>query len=169
MLDSVSHQQVNVPWLLRGKLLFASYRRQDSADVTGRICDGLVRKFGRRRVIQDIDSIPLGTDFKDYIERTIPHCRVMLAVIGPNWQIDPAADGRRYFDDPKDLVGFEIASALRHKVRIIPVLVGGASMPTAEQLPDALRPIVGIHGMQVRSGTDFHNDMQRLLRGLQGR
>ncbi len=151
---------------MRGKLVFASYRRRDSADVTGRICDRLVAKYGRRKIIRDIESIPLGMDFRDYIEHVIPNCRVVLAIVGPEWQIDPVADGRRYLDDPKDLVGFELACALRHRVRVMPVMVGAARIPDPATLPEALRPITGLNGIEIRRDPDFHRDVDRLIAGL---
>src|SRR5262245_6651264 len=40
--------------------VFISYRRQDSADITGRICDRLVERIGSEAVYKDVDSIPLG-------------------------------------------------------------------------------------------------------------
>ncbi len=166
MLQRKSHHRPKVPWLLRGKLVFASYRRRDSSDITGRICDRLVTEIGRRRLIRDIDSIPLGADFRDFIEHVIPSCRVVLALIGMDWHIEAGADGRRYFDDPKDMVGFELACALRHGVRVVPVLVGGASMPAPEALPETLRPIASLQGIAVRSDPDFHRDMDRLVAGL---
>jgi len=39
--------------------VFLSYRRVDSADVSGRIFDRLVVEFGSRNVFKDVDSIPL--------------------------------------------------------------------------------------------------------------
>jgi len=35
--------------------LFVSYRREDSADVTGRICDALEREFGAEAIFRDVD------------------------------------------------------------------------------------------------------------------
>lgn len=146
--------------------VFVSYRRRDAADMTGRICDRLRHELGHRQVFRDMESIPLGNDFYDCIERTIPRCRVVLAVIGSAWHICPEADGRRYLDDPKDLVGFELACALRHEVRIIPVLVGGARMPKPEDLPEPLRKLTNLQGIEIRRDPDFHRDMDLLLAGL---
>ncbi len=36
--------------------IFLSYRREDTADVTGRIDDRLVQQFGREAVFMDVDS-----------------------------------------------------------------------------------------------------------------
>ena len=148
---------------MHGTLLFASYRRNDSTFVTERICDRLVARYGRRRVILDVDSIPPGVNFRDYIEGVIPCCKAVLAIIGPGWHLDPASDGRRYFDDPQDLVGFELGVALRNKVPVIPVLVGGATPPAAETLPQELRAIAKLHAVEIRRNPDFHRDVDRMI------
>jgi hypothetical protein len=44
--------------------IFISYRRDDSVDITGRIYDRLVQHFSRDTVFKDVDSIPLGIDFR---------------------------------------------------------------------------------------------------------
>jgi hypothetical protein len=44
--------------------IFISYRRDDSADVAGRIYDRLVDSFGEDLVFKDVDNIPFGMDFK---------------------------------------------------------------------------------------------------------
>jgi hypothetical protein len=41
-----------------------SYRRKDSDAITGRIRDHLARHFGEDAVFMDIDSIPIGEDFR---------------------------------------------------------------------------------------------------------
>ena len=51
--------------------VFLSYRRGDSADVTGRIDDRLVTSFGRENVFKDLDSIPLGMDFRVYLSEAV--------------------------------------------------------------------------------------------------
>jgi hypothetical protein len=48
---------------------FISYRRSDSPDAVGRIYDRLVSEFGKAQVIKAVDSIPLGQDFRDLLER----------------------------------------------------------------------------------------------------
>jgi hypothetical protein len=54
--------------------IFISYRRSDSADITGRIYDRLVEEFGRDAIFKDVDSIPLGMDFKVYLDRMVREC-----------------------------------------------------------------------------------------------
>ena len=89
--------------------IFLSYRREDSKGVAGRIYDRLRGYFGPDAVFFDVDSVPLGVDFQEYIESMLSHCGVFLAVIGPDWagQINT---GRR-IDNPEDWVRIEIEAA----------------------------------------------------------
>ena len=65
--------------------IFISYRRSDSIDVTGRIYDRLAANFGKDAIFKDVDNIPLGADFREYLKDTLNQCGVVLAVIGPTW------------------------------------------------------------------------------------
>ncbi|MBS0165236.1 hypothetical protein ACYX34_04395 [Nitrospira sp. CMX1] len=51
--------------------ILISYRRKDSADVTGRIYDRLVQQFGRESVFVDVDSIPFGVDFRKHLDEQV--------------------------------------------------------------------------------------------------
>ena len=65
--------------------ILISYRREDSADVTGRIYDRLVQQFGQEAVFKDVDSIPFGVDFRIHLDAQVAKCEVFLAVIGQDW------------------------------------------------------------------------------------
>src|SRR5262245_25569344 len=65
--------------------LFISYRRDDSADVTGRLHDRLKSQFGDEAVFLDVDAIPLGVDFRMSLTDAVNQCDVLLAVIGDHW------------------------------------------------------------------------------------
>jgi hypothetical protein len=67
------------------KSIFISYRRQDSQHITGRIYDKLSTQFGKSAVFKDVDSMPLGVDFRDHIRDQVSRCAVLVAVIGKNW------------------------------------------------------------------------------------
>jgi TIR domain len=103
--------------------IFVSYRREDSSDVTGRIFDYLKTVFGPERLFKDVDSIQLGTDFREAIKQAVDHCHVVLAVIGDDWLELKDEAGIRRVDLPDDFVRLEIASALERKIPVIPVLV----------------------------------------------
>ena len=82
--------------------IFVSYRREDSSDVTGRIFDHLKTAFGEEHVFKDVDSIPLGTDFREVINEAIQRCDVLLAIIGEEWLDAKSGMGSRRLDDDFD-------------------------------------------------------------------
>lgn len=146
--------------------ILISYRREDSADVTGRIDDRLVQQFGREAVFIDVDSKAYGQDFRTHIDEQIAMCDVFLAVIGPDWMGPLDSQGKTRLEAPRDFVRIEIESALKRQIPVIPVFVRGARMPAAERLPTSLQDLSYRHGLEVRSGTDFHTDMDRLIKVL---
>jgi hypothetical protein len=150
-----------------GTSIFISYRRVDSSDVTGRIYDRLVSTFDRNSVFKDVDSIPFGVDFREHLDGAVSQCQVCLVVVGRTWLEAKDEAGRRRLDSTQDFVRIEIESALKRKIPVIPVLVGGASMPKSEQLPPSLEPLAYRNGAHVRSDPDFHRDMDRLIAGIQ--
>ena len=119
--------------------IFLSYRRDDSSAYAGRLYDYLVGRFGEDNVFIDIDSIEPGVDFADALEKTLTKCDTVLVVIGRSWLSTVGRDGKRRLESPNDFVRFEVARALASGTRrIIPVLVGGAQVPDAEELPESL-------------------------------
>ncbi len=119
--------------------IFISYRRDDSAGWAGRLATDLIEKFGRDAVFQDISAISAGEDFINVIERMLGDCSAVLVLIGPDWSGVKGENGNRRLDDPSDTVRLEIAKALKREgVLVVPVLLGGASMPDAKDLPDEL-------------------------------
>ena len=147
--------------------IFVSYRRSDSADVAGRIYDRLVGKFGKDPIFKDVDSIPLGLDFKDYLEQKVSECDALLAIIGDHWLDASDSSGKRRLEDPTDFVRIEIQSALARGIPVIPLLVRDAHMPPEASLPISLRKLVYRNGIPIRSDPDFHRDMDRLISALE--
>lgn len=146
--------------------IFISYRRQDSADVTGRIYDRLTQRFDRKQVFKDVDSIPLGVDFRAHLGDVVGRCNLLLAIIGPQWLNVVGPNGRR-LDDVGDFVRIEIEAALARNIPVIPLLVGGAELPSERDLPPSLAAITFRNGIAVRPDPDFHRDMDRLIAGLE--
>ena len=109
--------------------IFISYRRVDTPHVAGRLFDRLEARFGAGNIFMDVDSIDPGLDFAEAIERAVGSCDVLLALIGRHWSDIVDEQGRRRLDDPEDFVALEIRTALRRKIRVIPVLVDGAPPP----------------------------------------
>jgi hypothetical protein len=121
--------------------IFISYRRTDVPHAAGRLFDHLERRFGADNVFMDVDSIELGVDFRQAIAEEVGSCDVLLAVIGPNWLRSVDDRGRRRLDDAADLVADEIGAALERGIRVIPLLVDGATAPRSDDLPEPLAPL----------------------------
>ena len=146
--------------------IFISYRRDDSIATAGRMRDKLVQVFGRQRVFVDVDDIPHGRDFVKILEGKVAECDVLLAVIGPRWLDARDAKGNRRLDDRKDFVGIEVGSALqREAIAVIPILVDGARMPTADELPEPLKPLARRNAIELRN-TQFGSDAERLIHSI---
>src|SRR6516164_381964 len=146
---------------MAGKI-FINYRRDDSIGTAGRLNDRLAQSFGRKNLFMDVDNIPAGVDFAEYLQSQVSACDVFLAIIGPNWLDAKDDDGRRRFDNPDDYVAIEIAAALARKIRVIPVLVDGARTPKADKLPDSVKPLVRRNAVEIRN-TQFGRDAEALV------
>jgi TIR domain len=160
-----ARQPPSTPASMASRSIFISYRRQDSADVTGRIYDRLLQRFERGQVFKDVDSIPLGVDFRKHLSDAVGRCDALLVVIGPQWLTATGTSGRR-LDDAQDFVRIEIEAALSRDIPVIPLLVGGANLPAAHELPASLSAISYRNGIAIRSDPDFHRDIDRLLAGM---
>jgi uncharacterized membrane protein YeaQ/YmgE (transglycosylase-associated protein family) len=144
--------------------VFVSYRRGDSADVTGRIRDHLVRHFGQEAVFTDVDSIPLGVDFRQHLDRAVGQCEVLVAVVGPEWAV--ASESETNPLGNRDYVRIEIEAALKRDIPVIPVLVGGAAMPSDEDLPESIAAFSYRNATKIRPDPDFQSDISRLIQSL---
>src|SRR6478735_2935420 len=147
--------------VMAGKI-FINYRRDDSISTAGRLHDRLAQTFGRENLFMDVDHIPAGVDFVEYLHSQVAGCDVFLAVIGPNWLDAKDDDGRRRFDNPDDFVTIEIAAALARNIRVIPVLIDGARTPKADKLPDSIKPLVRRNAVEVRNA-NFGRDADSLI------
>jgi hypothetical protein len=147
--------------------IFVSYRRDDTADVAGRVYDAMAQRFGKARVFKDVDSIGPGVDFGDYIKTMLPRCRVTLVLIGPHWLDSKDEAGNRRLDEDQDWVRIEIETALTTPgVLVVPVLVNGARMPRGHEVPNCLVPLLRLNAAVIRRDPDFHDDVERLATAI---
>jgi len=145
--------------------IFFSYRRNDSQGEAGRLFDDLVKRFGEDMVFMDVAGIEAGRDFRKAIEESVSKCGVLLVVMGPHWLDAKDESGARRLDDPGDFVRIETASALRRDIPVIPVLVHGAEMPRAEQLPENLKDLAYRNCIEL-THVRWKSDTQLLIEAL---
>ena len=150
----------------RKKNIFISYREKDTAGETGRLVDMLKQYFYEDQIFMDIDKIEPGVDFTDVINNSLEACDVMLAVIGPNWTAKNATNSTARINDSNDWVRLEIATALERKIRVVPVLVDGGTLPPGEELPEDLQPLLKRQAYEI-SNKRWRYDTENLVAFLE--
>src|SRR5215831_17260776 len=151
--------------------IFINYRREDSISTAGRLHDRLSQTFGRKNIFMDVDHIPAGVDFVAHLNSQVAACNIILVVIGAHWLEAKDENGGRRLDNPDDFVTIEIATALARNIRVIPVLVDGARMPKAGELPDPLKALARRQAVEVRQlhfGRDTEALVERVREALNG-
>jgi hypothetical protein len=146
--------------------IFVSYRRDDSQGFAGRLADDLAEALGPDRVFRDIE-IPVGSDFTDVLHRAIAACDILLVVIGRRWASASQHGYRSRLFEPTDWVRTEIEAAFAQDKQVVPVLVGGAEMPTADDVPESIGRLARL---QAAFLSDRHWDAEvlELAQRLQG-
>jgi len=147
-------------------VIFICYRREDSSSNAGRLFDRLSEIFGPERVFMDVEGIQPGEDFVEKLEKTVSACDAMLVVIGKNWLTARGKDDRPRLGDSHDYVRLEIRAGVQRKIRVIPVLVSGASMPHSEDLPPEIAGLARLQAVELRDAF-FGQSLQPLIRTLE--
>lgn len=147
------------------KNVFISYRVQDTSGETGRLVDALKNHFEEDQIFMDIDKIEPGVDFTEVISRSLDICDVMLAIIGPNWQ-GKDSNGLSRIKKSNDWVRLELSTALKRNIRVVPVLVDGASLPDVSELPEDLEGLSRRQTYEI-SNKRWRYDTEQLINFLQ--
>ncbi|MBX3576617.1 MAG: TIR domain-containing protein [Rhizobiaceae bacterium] len=134
--------------------VFISYRRETASWPAKQIRRALIDVLPADDVFMDIDSIPIGKNFETTLKEWVAQCGTMLAIIDDKWLTVVDKKGNRRLDSKTDYVRIEIAAGLARGIRVVPVLLDGASMPAAEDLP------TGLKGLRKRQAVriDLHTD-----------
>jgi len=142
-----------------------SYRRSDASAISGRIFDRLAAHYGKHSVFMDVDSIPIGIDFRAHIDATLRRTDVVLAIIGAKW-LGAQDGGEARIREEGDPVRVEIETALARGAPVIPVLVDGARMPEAAALPQSFGAFAFLNAAEVATGRDFDGQIGRLIAAI---
>jgi hypothetical protein len=151
-----------------GGHIFINYRSKDSDVYVAMLYEELSRRFGDDEVFRDVDSIQAGADFPEVLICQVRTARAVLAVIGPGWFAALGPDGRRALDNPEDWTRRELAEAFDEGVRVIPVLIDGATMPAVAGLPADIAELAGRQGRPLSSRRQ-RVDLARIVRDLRPR
>jgi CHASE2 domain-containing sensor protein len=148
-------------------IFFISYRRDQSHWPAQILNNELVERFGRASVFIDRAATEAGQIWPRRIKEAIAECSVMLVLIGPGWLDARGPDGGRRLDDPDDWVRREVEAGLeRDDAVVVPVLIDGATMPTAAQLPESLKPLADCNAVAL-AGDDPGPEIDRLVSSIQ--
>ncbi|HVQ13240.1 MAG TPA: toll/interleukin-1 receptor domain-containing protein [Vicinamibacterales bacterium] len=147
-------------------LVFLSYRRADGQGWAGRLSETLSRAYGESAAYYDRGSNPLGENYFETIGRALEGSRIALVLIGPQWLEARDAAGRRRLDDPQDLVHVEVMLALGRGIPVVPILLGGATMPSAAALPGTISTLAQRQAHEI-SDTRWEYDCGRLMEEIE--
>ncbi|MET9152256.1 TIR domain-containing protein [Streptomyces griseoflavus] len=129
--------------------VFINFRRADTGGTAPHLDTGLRGVFGESEVFRDQRCIDKGAHYPDEIRDKLRRSRLLLALIGKEWETGVDASGRRHLDDETDWVRMEIALALQWRIKVIPVLVDRDEMPDRADLPEDIR------GLSTRQAIGF--------------
>ncbi len=139
--------------------VFLSYRRSDTGGEAGRLADTFQQKLGKGFTFGDVSGIPLGEEFQSILERELAAAKVVLVLIGPEWLTELR---RRLGQSDVDYVRLEISAALAIRKRIIPILLIGAALPIARDLPEDIGALAKYQAMTLRDES-WSQDVDRLI------
>lgn len=147
--------------------IFISYRRQDSAGYTRDLAKKLAEQYGADSIFRDLENIDAGEDFITAIDEAVSSCKVLIAVIGPQWTSIKDDQGVKRLYNPRDYVRLEIESALQRDIPVIPVTVNAAAWPPTEEIPESLAPLLRrqAHELSDRQGR-WDYDTDQLIKQL---
>lgn len=140
--------------------IFISYRRKDTNETARRIFVALENEFGEGSVFIDVDVILGGEEFPKRLQASLEQCHVLLALIGPRWMED------NRLDNPDDFVRLEIEQAFSRGLPVLPLLIDGAKMPSAEHLPTSLGQLPSLHALPIEGAQGQPGQVDRLVRDL---
>jgi len=149
--------------------VFINYRREDTAADARLLYDRLAQRFGADNVFLDVVGLQPGTRWLEEIKARGKSSGVVLALIGPRWIGSLTERSQARFENPaEDIVKLELELALNRRsgVEVIPVLVGGATMPPEDKLPRSLRTLSRTHAVELRHA-HFDQDVDALLATLE--
>lgn len=145
--------------------IYISYGRLDADAVTRAIAERLEAEFGGARIYMDAGAVQKGEDWTEALNRRLLRSSLMLVLIHPGWLQARMIAARDSLDDDGDFARLEIEAALKLGLRVIPVLLNGATFHRLEGLPLYLRPLARRQSLTLADGR-FDRDIEYLVYAL---
>ncbi len=133
--------------------VFPSYRRSDTQGEAGRLAEVLQLKLGQRFVFRDVVSISPGDQFDAVIESQLAIANRPYLARRAKEEAHPGGT---------DYHRVEVATALRARKRVIPVLVRRAVLPLPAVLPEDLLALTKCQAITIRDEA-WMADVDRLI------
>jgi formylglycine-generating enzyme required for sulfatase activity len=135
---------------MAGKI-FINYRRGESLKDAQLLATLLTKPFGAKQIFLDVHGIDGGANWLHTIEQQVASSDAMVALIEKGWAERKDEHGSRRLDNPDDFVRFEVAQALQRNIPVLPVLLDGAPMPRASELPAQMLALTLFQAMPMRA------------------
>ena len=145
--------------------IFINYRKDDSPWNSLALYQELIKHFGKESIFKDFNTITPGTDFVESIEEALESCDVLLVLISEHWADIKDKNGNLRINNEDDFVRIEIATALKRKIKVIPVLFDNAVLPPATDLPEDLKSLARRQSIEIDK-TRFEADTARLVAAI---
>jgi formylglycine-generating enzyme required for sulfatase activity len=145
--------------------IFLNYRRIEAKKDAQQLYRELLRHFPEQ-IFMDAPGTAGGQHFPDLLKRKVQECRVLVAVIGPEWHRLADGSGRVRLAQEDDWVRLEIATALQRGIPVIPALIDGARMPVAEQVPAVLHGLLHHQAVKLDLDDFFDASIEKLCAAI---
>ncbi|TDQ19424.1 TIR domain-containing protein [Algoriphagus boseongensis] len=147
--------------------IFISHRHSDTQSDCRALKSELQKHFGKENVFLDIENLEPGIKFAEAIEKTLAQSKVVLVVMGPDWQGPKDENGIPRLFQENDWVRREVAASLQSPgTRVIPILLKNISEPKASDLPDDLKPLAELQATEINIKR-WDYDVEQLIKFLE--
>ena len=143
-------------------MLYLCHRRGDYDEAVSGIYEHLCKIFGRDDIFDASAPAAAGAGYD--IDDRMRHSEAFVVLITPDWLEAIAPASGRGVD--RDMF-VTLESALRVGKPVIPVLVNGARMPRAGQLPPTLQGIAHRSALEISAGPAASDGMGQLVATLE--
>jgi hypothetical protein len=148
--------------------VFINYRHSDSGAFGLLLYESLAARFSPENVFLDVKTLQPGTKWIEEIRAAGSTSAAFISLIGPRWASILA---ERAQGTEEDHVKSEIELAIKAENRgssivIIPALLDDADMPTEQDVPQPVRPLLGRQSVLLRLSR-WEADVQALIERIE--